>query len=286
MSPQFAAKTTHGTSSIVMMAAGGKPPQYDKRAASVVSNVEVGKSSILVRVKADDDSPVDYQPGHVLALEVPDPSEEGKWMPGPYTVARADDSSFEVLMKVVGEKSGIYRDSEVGSPLRFGGKFKVPILEGINQDGLKRVVGISTGVGIGPFLGFAEEALSKTSIPRIDLYAGYRESEDICCAEALDDLAKTYPDRFSWTPVISTVSGRTSSAENLNMIANEKPIAGETHYHMIGNGSMVNEWKAGLEAAGVADERITLEMYFNHKEAARPEAVDAIGAALKEKVLA
>eukprot|EP00545_Synedropsis_sp_CCMP1620_P003142 CAMPEP_0119018244 /NCGR_PEP_ID=MMETSP1176-20130426/18898_1 /TAXON_ID=265551 /ORGANISM="Synedropsis recta cf, Strain CCMP1620" /LENGTH=274 /DNA_ID=CAMNT_0006972199 /DNA_START=92 /DNA_END=916 /DNA_ORIENTATION=- len=269
-----------------VLMAEGKAPQYDKRPASVVSNVEVGESSYLIRVKADDDSPVDYRPGHVLALEVPHPTEEGKWMPGPYTVARADDACFEVLMKVVGDKSETFRKAEIGSPLKFGGKFKVPILEGINQDGLKRVVGISTGVGIGPFLGFAEEALSRTSIPQIDLYAGYRESEDICCAQALDDLAEKYPDRFSWTPVISTVNGHTSSAENLKLIASQIPSAGETHYHMIGNGAMVNEWKDGLGEAGVADERVTLEMYFNHRETPRPEAVEAIGEALKEKILA
>jgi ferredoxin-NADP reductase len=282
VSPQFVAPASR-----VVLRAEGKAPKYDKRPASIVSNTEVGKGSNLIRVKAEDDTPVDYQPGHVLALEIPHPTEEGKWMPAPYTVSRADETSFEVLLKIVGEKSETYREAKVGSALQFGGKFKVPILEGINQgDGLKRVVGISTGVGIGPFMGFSEDALSQTDIPRIDLFAGYREQEDICSAKELDELVEKYPGRFSWTPVISTVNGHSSSPENLKLIAEGMPNAGETHYHMIGNGAMVNEWKAGLEAAGVADERVTLEMYFNHREAARPEAVEAIGEALKEKVLA
>ena len=39
-----------------------------------------------------------------------------------------------------------------------------------------------------------------------------------------------------------------------------------THYHLIGNGQLVNEWKAGLEQAGVPSERVTVEAYFNHTE--------------------
>ena len=61
------------------------------------------------------------------------------------------------------------------------------------------------------------------------------------------------------------------------------PAAGaRTHYHMIGNGSMVIEWKAGLSEAGVPASRVTLEMYFNHKEAPREDVVKQIAEVLKE----
>jgi len=287
VAPQFTSPKLYNSKDVIIMMAEGGPPQYAKRSASVVSNVEVGKGSCMIRVKVDDDEPLDYQPGHVLALEIPDPENEGEWMKGPYTVSRADESSFDVLYRVVGKKTETFRSAKVDATLQFGGKFKVPILEGINQDGLERVVGISTGVGIGPLIGFAEEALSQQEFSRIDLYVAFKEREDICCVDVLDELTKVYPTRFSWTPIISSTHGHTSAPENLKLIAERAPTkAGTTHYHMIGNGSMVNEWKAGLANAGVAKERVTLEMYFNHKVAPRPEAVEDISEALKEVTLA
>jgi len=283
---------------VVKMGGGkGEAPQYTKRPGSVIFNKEVGKSSYLIRVKSEDDEPLDYKPGHVLALEIPDPENNAadgdqEWMRGPYTVTRVTTSdegpSFDVLYKVVGKKTETFRTAQVGDVLQFGGKFKVPILEGINQnDGLERVVGISTGVGIGPLIGFAEEALSDPTYPaRIDLFVAFREHEDVCCTDVLDDLSTRFANRFSWTPIISSEKGHISTPENLKLITDGAANkAGTTHYHMIGNGSMVNEWTAGLSEAGVPEERVTIEMYFNHKETPRPEAIRSIGEALKEVVL-
>lgn len=266
-----------------MMAEGGAP-QYNKRAASVVSNEEVGRSSFLIRVEAEDDEPVDYQPGNVLALEIQQP--DGEWQRGPYTVSRADDGSFDVLYRVVGKKTELFSAAPVGSPLQFGGKFKVPIMEGIDREGLERVVGISTGVGIGPLIGYAERALSTKEDYKIDLYVAFREAQDICCSDTLDALVQAHPNRFSWTPILSSVDGHLSTPQNLKLVANGAPSsAGATHYHLVGNGSMVNEWTAGLAEAGVPEDRVTLEMYFNHKETPRAEAVAAIGEALKEAAM-
>ena len=267
---------------MVMMAEGG-PPQYTKRSASVVSNTEVGKGSFLISVETEE--PVDYEPGHVLALEIQDPSDKEEWMKGPYTVTRSTEKSFDVLYKVVGKKTETYSAAQIGDKLQFGGKFKVPILEGlVDTDNLDRVVGLSTGVGIGPLIGFAEQALLNTELSyRIDLYVAFRESEDVCCKDTLDALVTAYPDRFSWTPVISSIDGHFSTIDNLKVIRKQDaPAAGATHYHMIGNGSMVNEWKAGLSEAGVPDTRVTLEMYFNHKEAPREDVVKQIAEVLKE----
>ena len=58
---------------------------------------------------------------------------------------------------------------------------------------------------------------------------------------------------------------------------------GSTHYHMVGNGAMVNEWLEGLEKAGLPKERITHETYFNHKAEARQVEVEAIENVFKEE---
>ena len=258
------------------------PPQYDRHPASIMSNVEVGNDAYLIRVLSEDDEPVDYEPGHVLALEIPDPENTDEWLRGPYTVTRSDDVSFDVLYKVVGKKTKTFAAATTGDKLQFGGKFKVPILQGIqNPQELDRVVLISTGVGVGPQIGFIEQALSSDAFAgvQIDLYAGYRNGEDVCCAEELDALAKVNPTKFSWEAIISSEVGRTSDTYALSKIAGDKNL--KTHYHLIGNGSMVKEFQAGLQKANIPEDCITIEMYFNHSESPRPDIVDKIANSMK-----
>ena len=258
------------------------PPQYDRHPASVMSNVKVGNDAYLIRVLSEDDEPVDYEPGHVLALEIPDPENTDEWLRGPYTVTRSDDVSFDVMYKVVGKKTKTFAAATTGDKLQFGGKFKVPILQGIQDpQELDRIVLISTGVGVGPQIGFIEQALLNDAFAgvQIDLYAGYRNIEDVCCAEELDALAKVHPTRFSWEAIVSTQVGRTSDTYGLSKIAGDKKI--NTHYHLIGNGSMVNEFQAGLQKANIPKDRVTVEMYFNHKESPRPDVVDRIANSIK-----
>ena len=277
-------------SRVALAMAEGGPPKYDKRPASIVSNEKVGRASMLLTVKAEDGEPVDYQAGHVLALEIQDrdsePGEE-KWMAAPYTVTRssAEARTFDVLYRVVGKKSEIYQASKPGDSLRFGGKYKVPILEGIEREGLERVMGISTGVGVGPLIGFAEEALADPSFPQIHLFLGFREAKDVCCVAALRYLAEAHPERFSWSVILSSIYGHVSAGPNLWMMSMKTADAkiGSTHYHMVGNGAMVNEWLEGLEKAGLPKERITHETYFNHKAEARQVEVEAIENVFKEE---
>ena len=154
------------------------PPQYDKIDATLRQVDILGDgSTAMLHIEAD--TKIDYKAGHVLALEIDgassstssstsssseknqtDAVENGGWMRGPYTVSRATgEQSFDVLIKVVGDKSRTFASAQPGTPVRFGGKFKVPIVDGINMDDTKRVVFLSTGVGIGPCIGAIEEAM-------------------------------------------------------------------------------------------------------------------------------
>ena len=99
-------------------------------------------------------------------------------MLGPYTVSfgygtdKIKKDGFKVLVKEVGYKSHVFATSEPGTPIRFGGKFKVPIAEGIRnsadadeteqRDLTKKAVLISSGVGVGPCVGAVEELLESS----------------------------------------------------------------------------------------------------------------------------
>jgi ferredoxin-NADP reductase len=207
-----------------------------------------------------------------------DTQKNGGWMRGPYTVSRATENSFDVLIKVVGDKSRRFASAKPGTCVKYGGKFAVPIVEGIQKDNVKRVVLISTGVGVGPCVGAIEEALEDPSFPPIELHASYRKTDEILYVDHLDNLNAQYPERFASKAIVSSERGRLSSSEeNLQDIASPEGYEiNDTHYHLIGNAQMVNEFKAGLKKAGVADEKVTLEVYFNHKAPVNDDVVDRI----------
>lgn len=279
-------------------------PQY-KKIGAILRNVEtVGEGTFMLHMQVDNDNiKLDYKPGHVMALEIRDPSDDksemtpdtinnGGWMRGPYTISRATQSTLDVLIRVVGKKSQTFVHSPVNTPVRFGGKFKVPILDGIDQSKTKKVVLISTGVGVGPCIGAIEMALQQQqthgeykNFPPIHLVASFRQDSHVVYRKHLNELSKKNPTRFTWTPVITSETGRISaSKENvLQVISNSIHGLGlnDVHYHLIGNGQMVKEWQAGLKQAGVnGDHRVTIENYFNTRAEPNASAIDNIASAI------
>jgi ferredoxin-NADP reductase len=278
-----------------LQAADGAP-QYDKIDAVLETAEKVAEGTYMLHVKVvpSDDVTLDYQPGHVLALELEDTSDDavqsedaktnGGWMRGPYTVSRSTADSVDIMIRVVGKKSRAFAQADAGTPVRLGGKFKIPILEGIDRENVRKVVLLSTGVGVGPCVGAVEMALQQdASFPPIALFASYRESGDVAYRAHLDDLAQQYPTKFCWTPVITCENGRLSKNEdNMRLVTASMEDFGiaDTHYHLIGNAQMVNEWKEGLQQAAVPGERVTVEQYFNHKAAPDEKAIATIASAI------
>lgn len=274
--------------------AEGGPPQYEKIEAVLKDAEFLSKGSVMLHISSD--AQLDYKPGHILALEIEADSEmlesddtkkssadaisNNGWMRGPYTVSRATENSLDILIKVVGDKSKMLSEAESGTPLRFGGKFHVPIVDGIEKETTQRVLLISTGVGVGPCVGAIEEALNMDSFPPIELCASYRHADEIVYSDYLNELQSNHPSRFSWKAIITSDTGRISaSEENLKAIVAPKDLnlgLSDTHYHLIGNGQLVAEFKAGLDRAGVPKDKVTVEAYFNHKAAPNDDVIDRI----------
>lgn len=309
---------------------------YDQKRSGIIRHVDqVGEGSVMLHIEAtmthdksddtgkdavlvDDDDDVDesmlldYEPGNVLALEIQPPASttsfsseknandtanNGGWMRGPYTISRATDSTFDVMIKVVGDKSKTFAAAEPGTAVRFNGKYKVPIFTGIDKENTDRVVLISTGVGIGPCIGTVEQFLfakeeenNGKKLPLVELFASFRNEEEVVYRKFLDDLAEQHPEKFKWHPIITSQVGRLSSSlENLQTVTRtneeEDSTSGasakkaSTHYHLIGNGQMVNEWKEGLSQAGVPDGKVTIESYFNHRAETSKDAIRNVATA-------
>jgi ferredoxin-NADP reductase len=298
--PSYYAASVFGRSSHLY--AEGGAPKYDKRDAILRQAEVVGDGSVMLHIDISDDTTIDYQPGHVLALEIEDiglittneknaedSKNNGAWMRGPYTVSRASKTSFDVLLKVVGDKSRRFASAEPGTALKFGGKFKVPIYEGISKEDTKRVVLISTGTGVGPCIGAIEQMLEDDEFSaKVDLFASYRTEPEVLYSDYLDSLVTKHPDQFQWKVVVTSETGRIShSEENVRMITATDGICDvkDTHYHLIGNGQLVNEWKAGLAQAGVPEQKVTVESYFNHKAPSSEKAIETIANAISAAAL-
>ena len=122
------------TPSLTRLYASDGPPQYDKFQATLRQAEKVGEGSVMLHIDTQD--VVEYEPGHVLALEMQvddndntldkdsktykDAKSNDGWMRGPYTVSRSTNNSIDVLIKVVGEKSKRFSEAESGTPMRFG----------------------------------------------------------------------------------------------------------------------------------------------------------------------
>ena len=181
-----------------MMAEGG-PPQIDWQDAVIVSNDVLARGTNQLRIKAS--SAVDYKPGHILGFEMAHP-ETGEGLKGPYTVTRSTDSEFDIIYRVIpdGRKTPFMEKLSEGDPVRFGGRFGTPVAEGIASD-CDRVVGIATGAGLGPLVGYAEAALSDADGPSVEVSAmGFQPAPLLrlplgCCYRSSGALtaARSYP---------------------------------------------------------------------------------------------
>jgi len=285
--PIHAFITTHKSLKKPFSLKASSGPQYEKIDGVLRDKSILAEGSVMLHVEVTGDKTLDYKPGHVIALEIEDKEDpSGEWMRGPYTISRCSESSFDIMIKTVGKKSKAFANAIPMTPIKFGGKFKVPILDGIEKSSIENICLMSTGVGIGPMIGAIELALDDGSYPPIELFALFKSSSEVVCKEYLDSLAGKYPGQFCWTAIISEVDGRISSNSNLEKFFGKGINYKNFHFHLIGNGQMVNEWRAGLIQGGLPEEQITIEQYFNHKAVVNEEVIERIASSLfKENVV-
>ncbi|MFN7142634.1 MAG: ferredoxin--NADP reductase [Myxococcota bacterium] len=242
--------------------------------ARIVENREVARGTRWMVFEAEDELPDVYAPGHIVALYVPDPA--GRWVRHPYSVSWADGPRIGVLYRVIphGRTSPFMAMMQPGETLRLGGSFGEPVARLVGD--APALVGVCTGTGLGPLRGFA---LRHAGERPTTLLAGFRERVDVPFAEEMAGLAAAHR-TFSWRPTLSRpdaawdgLRGRVTA--HLGAVA----VPG-AHWHVVGNGAMVADVRAGLLAAGVAPARVTTETYFDGSASPDPTVVARIAAAL------
>ena len=248
------------------------------RSCTVVENREIARGSRWIKLHADDEHPVPYEPGHVLSLRM----TQGEWqMRHAYTItwADADERTFNIIYRVIpnGRMTPKLALLEAGAKLEFSGVHHNPIRHEVNA-GARAIVGIATGTGVGPLYGYFRYVLERGLEKRpCSLYIGFREEADIGPRAELDALASKFPN-FKWAPTLTQptpewrgLRGRVTESVP-PLIAKPR----ETHFHLVGNGAMIVEMEAALSKVAVPNEHVSDEYYFNWNAEAADEVATAI----------
>jgi NAD(P)H-flavin reductase len=231
-------------------------------------------------LEALDDLPAAFEPGHVLGLGLK--LNDSSLMRHAYTVSRGEASvrRFEHLYRVVSggrmtqRLTQLYRSDTVF----FHGPFHTPIQQEIQSDA-ESIVLISTGAGIGPLFGYAEKTLAEGEARPMALYAGFREESHTCLEAELDGLTRRHPN-FAWHFTLSRPSktwrGLTGRVTDCVPDRIDRQELGAYHFHLVGNGEMVNLMQTALHRAGVSFGRVSTETYFNHNSQASTGEIERL----------
>ncbi|HEY2381092.1 MAG TPA: FAD-dependent oxidoreductase [Terriglobia bacterium] len=238
------------------------------RPAQVIENRAIARGSVWLTLEAADDLPAGYEPGHVLGLGLPNP--DGGYQRHAYTVSRGepDRRRFSHLYRVIphGRMTPRLAELQPGDSLSFHGPFHTPVQDEIRPTAAGIIL-IATGTGIGPIFGYAEKTLREGEPRLIRLYAGFREQADFCLIRELEALGRDYSN-FEWQFTVTSplpewqgLTGRVT--ESIPPLF--KPEIVETHhFHLVGNGGMVQLVRQVLFRSGAPRDHVSTETYFNH----------------------
>jgi NAD(P)H-flavin reductase len=249
------------------------------RPARVIDNRRVANGSMWIELEATDELAAAYEPGHVLSLGIP---LDGALLRHAYTVSWSDhaDRRFAHLYRVIAEGRMTPRMSQLspGAKMFFHGPFHTPIQQEIQAEA-ERIILIATGTGVGPLFGYARKTLRAGEARRVSLYASFREESDICLSDDLGALARRHSN-FEWRYGVTrpTNGWRGFTGRVTDWVPGEiaRHRLDRFHFHLVGNGEMVHLVRQALYRAGVVEERVSTETYFNHHAEPAEAEVDRL----------
>lgn len=253
------------------------------RRAEIVENRPVARGTQLTRLHLPDGLPFPFEPGHVVSLRAETPAGPVRHA---YTLSFVDPASRSaaIVYRVIpgGRLTPHLASAPSGFPVEIQGLHHQPIRLELAPDATA-FLGVGTGSGAGPLVGFASQALASGDTRPLRLLLGYREAEDIAFAPELDRLAAAHPG-FGWVPVLSAPSAswtglRGHVQDHLPALLGPMPGA---HLHLVGNMAMIRTVESALEAAGWPRRRVTHEGFFNWNAEADPAVAAALADALRD----
>ena len=250
--------------------------QYDRRAVLTAYEALTPTGTVRLTFDVVDEFPFVYKPGYFVGIRT---EIEGQGLRrSPYCIHSAPDGSrsFKLLVRLVpeGPVSCYLAALAEGDEITFrgpSGRSMVP------KEKDTELIGLATGVGIGPLIGLARHLLPTGFDRPIHLYWGLRQPEDVCLLDELDDLAAAYPN-FAYDISLSEPPDGWSGLHGrlTETVPPRLATLGDKHFYLVGNGAMIEDMCCALSDMGVDDLMLHTETYFNVRYRAAPEHVAAI----------
>lgn len=221
-------------------------------------------------VVTPDEAPKPFSPGQYVAIGLPstakrfdgapvepEPPKPDSWIKRAYSIASSPKEAgileFYIAVLPTGALTARLVALNEGERLFCAAKITGTFtLDGV-KDG-SRLIFISTGTGLAPFISMLRNGVLETSAKSIALLHGVRYPSDLGYREEVEAFSNKYPGRLQYVPVVSRggdawagIKGHVQQVFAQGVVT---PDAVTDHIFMCGNPAMIEELEVSLTAKG------------------------------------
>jgi ferredoxin-NADP reductase len=211
-----------------------------------------------VRLQMSDGETLGHRAGQYVLLHAR--AADGSVVKRAYSIASApaEDPGFEFCVRLVPDHpaSTFVHTLATGDEVSFSGPWGKFVVD----DDARDLTLVATGTAISCTGAILRDELACPRPRRVRLFWGLRSEQDVHGRERLDELAQAYP-RFSYVIPLSRPIDVTTRPERVTDLLRES-VSAEALYYLAGNGAMIADAEAILDAGGVSATSIRKEVFF------------------------
>lgn len=153
------------------------------------------------RVLLDLDGDIEFNPGQYVQVTIPGAGVTRSWsMANPPGQPRQVELQIKRTPGGLGTDGWVFKTLAVGDTVQVSGPFGRFFLREARAE---PAILIGGGTGLAPLKAMVRHALETGSQQRLHLYHGVRTQADLYDLEFFQDLERSFPDQFSYRPVLS-----------------------------------------------------------------------------------
>jgi propane monooxygenase reductase component len=230
---------------------------------SVQEVAELTHDIRLLRLKVDDDAPLEFRPGQYVDILIPDHEDEHRSFSMANTTSVPAELEFMIKLYPDGRFSGLLQNGGIkpGDTLSVTGPYGVFTLR---ESSPRRLVFIGGGAGMAPILCLLR-SMAELGVERpATYYYGARTSTDLFHLDELERLAQELPD-FTFVPALSEAADDDGWTGETGLITDvvdrlEDDLA-EVDAYLCGPPPMVDAAIALLDAKGVPEAHVYFDKF-------------------------
>jgi propane monooxygenase reductase subunit len=229
---------------------------------SVQEVAELTHDIRLLRLKVDDDEPLQFRPGQYVDIRIPGHEDEHRSFSMANTTSVPDELEFMIKLYPDGRFSGLLQDGSIkpGDTLSVTGPYGVFTLR---ESSPRRLVFIGGGAGMAPILCLLR-SMAQSGVERpATYYYGARTAADLFHVEELERLAQELPD-FTFVPALSEAGDDGWTGETgliTDVVDRLEDDLEEADAYLCGPPPMVDAAIALLDAKGVPEAHVYFDKF-------------------------